>query len=87
MQIWAVCLDRFELARVLWLRVERPIMNALIASRLLMTLSKHEALSGPLLAEERTKMIADAKCEEANVERTERAPWRDKKKRREAGRT
>ncbi|EGD73752.1 hypothetical protein PTSG_05446 [Salpingoeca rosetta] len=63
--LWAVCLDKFELARMFWLRGDQSILNALIASRLLSALSRHTALSGAHLQEEREKMIMDSKSFEA----------------------
>ncbi|EGD82042.1 ADP-ribose pyrophosphatase [Salpingoeca rosetta] len=59
--LWAVCLDRFDLARTLWLRIDRPVMKALVASRILAAMSAHAALSGTYLAEERKIMTADSR--------------------------
>uniref|UniRef100_UPI0031F5DB14 TRPM2 chanzyme n=1 Tax=Salpingoeca rosetta (strain ATCC 50818 / BSB-021) TaxID=946362 RepID=UPI0031F5DB14 len=59
--LWAICLDRFRMARHFWLIGDQSIINALVASRILERLSTHRALQGPHLAEERAKMQHNAK--------------------------
>eukprot|EP00043_Microstomoeca_roanoka_P012869 m.125275 g.125275 ORF g.125275 m.125275 type:complete len:1533 (-) comp15614_c1_seq2:98-4696(-) len=59
--LWAVCLDKYRMARMFWQRGDQSIINALVASRILDRLSTHHALSGPHLAEERAKMKHNSK--------------------------
>eukprot|EP00043_Microstomoeca_roanoka_P012871 m.125316 g.125316 ORF g.125316 m.125316 type:complete len:1141 (-) comp15614_c1_seq5:98-3520(-) len=59
--LWAVCLDKFRMARMFWQRSDQSIINALVASRILERLSTHRALAGPHLAEEREKMKYNSK--------------------------
>eukprot|EP00055_Hartaetosiga_balthica_P002905 m.5717 g.5717 ORF g.5717 m.5717 type:complete len:1485 (+) comp2458_c0_seq1:201-4655(+) len=55
--LWAICLDKYRTAKMFWKRGDESIINALIASRMLSSLSRHEALKGPHLSEERQKMV------------------------------
>ena len=59
--LWAVCLDKYRMAHMFWLRGDQSIINALVASRILHQLSHNRALSGPHLAEERGKMLKTSK--------------------------
>eukprot|EP00049_Salpingoeca_infusionum_P005565 m.93692 g.93692 ORF g.93692 m.93692 type:complete len:1531 (-) comp13006_c0_seq1:106-4698(-) len=54
--IWAVCVNNFRIARLFWKNANDSIANALLASRILVQLSKNSALEGPHLADERHKM-------------------------------
>lgn len=63
---WAVCLDKYRLAEMFWLRgSEQCIAKALVASRMLLKLSEHPALTGPHMVEQRTKMVKNSRKFEA----------------------
>eukprot|EP00730_Choanoeca_flexa_P007583 TRINITY_DN12352_c1_g1_i1.p1 TRINITY_DN12352_c1_g1~~TRINITY_DN12352_c1_g1_i1.p1 ORF type:complete len:1459 (+),score=335.46 TRINITY_DN12352_c1_g1_i1:373-4377(+) len=59
--LWAVCIDKYRMAELFWLRGNQSIPNALVSSRVLYQLSRHKAVSGPHLVNEREKMRYNAK--------------------------
>eukprot|EP00051_Salpingoeca_urceolata_P029602 m.7037 g.7037 ORF g.7037 m.7037 type:complete len:1470 (+) comp2797_c0_seq1:203-4612(+) len=61
LMFWAVCLDKFRLAHMFWHRGDQSMPNALVASRLLDQLSKHDVLNRTHLVDEREKMIYNSK--------------------------
>eukprot|EP00049_Salpingoeca_infusionum_P018811 m.358873 g.358873 ORF g.358873 m.358873 type:complete len:1618 (-) comp18327_c0_seq1:37-4890(-) len=54
--LWAICLDKFRMAAKFWKEGNESIPNALIAKTILSSLSKHPAVQGPHLVDERQKM-------------------------------
>jgi len=53
--IWAVLLDRGEMARFLWERGDSPVLTALLATKLYDSLSRLTVLSNSQLAEQYTR--------------------------------
>eukprot|EP00050_Salpingoeca_kvevrii_P002038 m.185860 g.185860 ORF g.185860 m.185860 type:complete len:1506 (-) comp10522_c1_seq1:295-4812(-) len=58
--MWAVCLDKYRLAHMFWLRGDESVPNALVASRILDAMSRDPALQIVHLADDREKMIKNS---------------------------
>eukprot|EP00051_Salpingoeca_urceolata_P006020 m.80019 g.80019 ORF g.80019 m.80019 type:complete len:1488 (-) comp14647_c0_seq3:1599-6062(-) len=61
LMIWAVCVNKFRLCQLFWLKAGSPVSNALVASKMLAELSHHKNLNVVHLSDDKEKMTHNSK--------------------------